>query len=367
MSNKVALCTGVTGQDGYYLTKLLLQKGYKVVGIKRRTSAPTTSRLNLLQKILSPAELINLTVEDGDITDYISIARLVRKYKPHEFYNLAAQSFVTHSFNAPIVTAQITGLGALNCLEAIKNEMRDCRFYQASSSEMFGNAAIHCANKPIANGKYEVVLDESSHMVPRSPYGAAKLFAHNMTRNYREAYKMFAVGGILFNHESPLRGEEFVTRKITRQLALIATHRAQSLSLGNLDSYRDWGHAEDFCRAMWLMLQQSAPKDYVIATGKTFSIQEFLNIAFSCIKWPTNCRLNHLVKQDPALIRPSEVDILIGNSQLARQELGWSPFYNFIDLVHSMVGNDLAINNASNLLRPIKEVEEQYLTIGSSR
>lgn len=334
---KTAIVTGINGQDGYYLTKLLLEKGYRVVGIQRRTSSSTSWRLLDLPTYEKATKEHRLIFEAGDITDFSSISRIVTAYKPNEFYNLAAQSQVWHSFKSPLSTLEITGLGAAVCLEAVRQFAPNCRFYQAGSSEQYGNSAILGKHQPQPGVVFERVLDESSPMIPRSPYGVAKLMAHTLVRNYREAYGMFAVGGILFNHESPYRGVEFVTRKITNGIADILANRASSIELGNLDSWRDWGHAEDYMRAAWLMLQQFEPVDYVIATGETHQISEFLNIAFGLVgiqDWSKYVTVNQ------EFVRPSEVDVLIGNATKARQELGWSPKHSFNDLVYQMVYAD---------------------------
>ncbi len=334
---KTAIVTGINGQDGYYLTKLLLEKGYRVVGIQRRTSSSTSWRLLDLPTYEKATKEHRLIFEAGDITDFSSISRIVTAYKPNEFYNLAAQSQVWHSFKSPLSTLEITGLGAAVCLEAVRQFAPNCRFYQAGSSEQYGNSAILGKHQPQPGVVFERVLDESSPMIPRSPYGVAKLMAHTLVRNYREAYGMFAVGGILFNHESPYRGVEFVTRKITNGIADILANRASSIELGNLDSWRDWGHAEDYMHAAWLMLQQFEPVDYVIATGETHQISEFLNIAFGLVgiqDWSKYVTVNQ------EFVRPSEVDVLIGNATKARQELGWSPKHSFNDLVYQMVYAD---------------------------
>lgn len=335
--SRTAIVSGCNGQDGYYLTKLLLEKGYRVIGIQRRTSSSTSWRLIDLPMYEEATRQHRLIFEAGDITDFSSIARIISAYKPSEFYNLAAQSQVWHSFKSPLSTLEITGLGAAVCLEAVRQFAPNCRFYQAGSSEQYGNSAIFGKGQPQKGIVFERVLDESSPMIPRSPYGVAKLMAHTLVRNYREAYGMFAVGGILFNHESPYRGVEFVTRKITCGIADILANRATTIELGNLDSWRDWGHAEDYMNAAWLMLQQSEPVDYVIATGSTHQISEFLSIAFGLVgiqDWSKYITVNQ------EFVRPSEVDVLIGNSNKARQELGWEPKHSFNDLVYQMVYSD---------------------------
>ncbi len=333
---RTAVITGIHGQDGFYLAKLLLEKGYRVVGIQRRASANTGWRLTDIpgyEEARAEGRLVN---EAGDITDLASVARVVEEYKPDEFYNLAAQSQVWHSFKSPLSTLEITGNGAAICLEAVRQWAPQCRFYQAGSSEQFGNSALFGDVDPDVFPKYHV-LDENSPMIPRSPYGVAKLTAYALVRNYREAYGMFAVGGILFNHESPYRGVEFVTRKITHGIASILAGEKDVIELGNLDAYRDWGHAEDYMRAAWMMLQQDKPTDYVIAMGQTYRIRDFLNLAFGYVgitDW------NQYVKINPKFVRPSEIDILIGNADKAIKELGWSPEHSFEDLVYSMIYQD---------------------------
>lgn len=334
---KTAIITGVNGQDGFYLTKLLLERGYKVVGVQRRTSASTAWRLVDLPNYEQASREGRFLLEAADITDPTSIARVVQQHKPDEFYNLAAQSQVWHSFKSPLSTLEITGLGCASCLEAVRQHAPKCRFYQAGSSEQFGNSAIFGKDKPEEGVVFERVLNEESPMIPRSPYGVAKLMAHALVRNYREAYGMYAVGGILFNHESPYRGLDFVTRKITDGIAAILAGEKQFIELGNLDSYRDWGHAEDYMYAAWLMLQQDHPVDYVISMGETHSIRDFLNLAFGYVgieDW------SQYVKINPEFVRPSEVDVLIGDSAKARADLRWSPKWNFQQLVREMVYRD---------------------------
>ena len=333
----VAVITGINGQDGFYLTKLLLEKGYKVIGVQRRTSASTAWRLVDLPDYDKARRESCLILEAGDITDLSSIARIIAAYKPDEFYNLAAMSQVWHSFKSPLSTLEITGMGAAICLEAVRQWAPTCKFYQAGSSEQFGNSAIFGKNQSEKGVKYEHVLNENSPMLPRSPYGVAKLMAHTFVRNYREAYGMFAVGGILFNHESPYRGVEFVTRKITHGIAMILAGEAKTIELGNLDAYRDWGHSSDYMRAAWMMLQQDEPKDYVISMGKTYRIRDFLDLAFSYVgikDWDKYVEIN------PKFVRPSEIDVLIGDSTLAHVELGWHPEHSFNDLVYSMIYHD---------------------------
>lgn len=316
---KRVLVTGITGQDGAYLAKLLLEKGYKVFGFDRRTSTITTERLSYLS-IEDQVEIL-----DGDLTDITSIIRAIGVAQPDEFYNLAAQSFVHASFNQPMLTAQVTGMGVLNCLEAIRIVDRKIRFYQASTSEMYGKI-----KKP--------VQDEETPFHPRSPYGVAKMFGHWMTVNYRESYDLFACSGILFNHESPLRGIEFVTRKVTDAVARIKLGRQKELRLGNIDARRDWGFAGDYVEAMWLMLQQEKAEDYVIATGKTTSVREMCEIAF------VHVGLNYkdYVVIDPRFYRPAEVDILLGNPAKAKAKLGWEAKTNLEKLIVMMVEADMA-------------------------
>jgi GDPmannose 4,6-dehydratase len=317
--NKTALITGVTGQDGSTLADLLLEKGYKVVGVARRVSADRSWRIKHL------AATPNFILEAGDITDSGSITRLVKKYKPDEFYNLAAQSFVKASWDEPYHTSLVTGLGVLVCLEAIRNESKQTRFYQASSSEMFGRVQ-------------ETPQTETTRFYPRSPYGCAKVFGFEITRNFRESYGIHASNGILFNHEGPRRGLEFVTRKITDGAARIKLGLADSLALGNLDAKRDWGHAADYMKAAWLMLQQDKPDDYVVATGEAHSIRDLLEVAFSRL----GLNWQDYVTQDPRFMRPAEVDILLGDSSKARMVLGWQPEYSFKDLIEDMVEHDFA-------------------------
>lgn len=316
--SKSAIITGITGQDGAYLSQLLLEKGYKVYGIIRRTSTVSTERLQYLS-IADRVELI-----DGDLIDMSSIIRAIQKAQPDEFYNLGAQSFVRTSFNQPFLTANVTGLGVLNCLEAIRLTSPKIRFYQASTSEMYGKI-----KKPVQN--------EETPFHPRSPYGIAKLFGHWITVNYRESYDMYAVSGILFNHESPLRGIEFVTRKVTDAVARIKLGKQKELRLGNIDAKRDWGFAGDYVEAIWLMLQQDAPEDYVVATGRTTTVREMCKIAFEHVGLDYE---DHIVI-DPKFYRPAEVDVLIGDPAKANAKLGWEPKTNIEDLITMMVDADL--------------------------
>ncbi|MCY0870672.1 MAG: GDP-mannose 4,6-dehydratase [Firmicutes bacterium] len=316
---KTALVTGITGQDGAYLSKLLIEEGYTVVGTYRRASGLDIWRLRYL------GIEDKITLESMDLEDLSNQIRVLKRYKPSEVYNLAAQSFVAVSFEQPLLTGSVTGLGAANLLEAIRLVDPSIRFYQASTSEMFGKVR-------------EVPQSELTPFYPRSPYGVAKLYAHWMTVNYREAYNMFSCSGILFNHESPLRGIEFVTRKITDGVARIRTGVADCLTLGNLEAKRDWGFAGDYVRAMWLMLQQDEPNDYVIATGQTRSVRDFVELAFLAAgieNWENYIRL------DERFVRPSEVDLLLGDAQKANNALSWSPTMELEDLVKLMVDADL--------------------------
>jgi GDPmannose 4,6-dehydratase len=313
-----AIITGITGQDGSYLSDILLEKGYKVVGLSRRRSGGGDGRIKHLQ------ENPNFVLEFGDVTDSGSLHRVIEKYGPNEFYNLAAQSFVGLSWSEPVHTANATAIGVLNCLEAIRNVKKDTKFYQASSSEMFGKVV-------------ETPQSETTPFHPRSPYGVAKVFGYWITRNYRESYGMFATNGILFNHESPRRGTEFVTKKITKAAAQIYISTGGKLSLGNLDSVRDWGHARDYMEAAYLMLQQKEPDDFVISTGVGHTIKDLLDTAFGYL----NLDWRKYVVQDPQFMRPAEVDLLLGDSTKAREKLGWKPKYNFKSLIEEMVDKDL--------------------------
>ncbi len=319
MEKKRALITGITGQDGSYLAEFLLEKGYEVIGMVRRTSTINFERIRHIQD--------RITLVQGDLLDQSSlIDNLLREYRPHEVYNLAAQSFVPTSFKQPVLTGEFTALGVTRLLEAIRLVDPTIRFYQASSSEMFGKVK-------------EVPQNENTPFHPRSPYGVAKVYAHWITVNYRESYGMFAVSGICFNHESPRRGLEFVTRKITYTAAKIKLGLAHELRLGNLEARRDWGYAPDYVRAMWLMLQQDEPEDYVIATGETHSVREFVELAFDYLglDW------KKYVVVDPALYRPADVDLLVGDATKARTKLGWAPSVTFEQLVKIMVDADLEL------------------------
>jgi len=321
---KKALITGITGQDGSYLAELLLAKGYEVHGIIRRASTFNTGRIDHLYK--DPhVNGVHLFLHYGDIADSTNLIKLLYRIQPEEIYHLAAQSHVRVSFDIPEYTGDVTGLGTVRILEAIRETGVKSRFYQASSSEMFGKVA-------------EVPQRETTPFHPRSPYAAAKVYAYWATVNYRESYDMFACNGILFNHESPRRGETFVTRKITRAVAHIKAGLQDKLFLGNLDAKRDWGYAKEYVEAMWLMLQQEKPDDYVIATGETHSVEEFLAEAFSCV----DLDWRQYVKIDPKYLRPAEVDLLIGDASKARAALGWQPTVTFKELVRLMVDADMA-------------------------
>ncbi|KAA5610195.1 GDP-mannose 4,6-dehydratase [Rhodovastum atsumiense] len=316
-----ALITGITGQDGAYLAKLLLDHGYAVHGLLRRSASADVigERLRWL------GVLDQVTLHDGDLIDLSSAIRIIQTVRPDEVYNLGAQSFVHASWQQPLLTGTVTGLGAATMLEAVRLERPQARFYQASSSEMFGKIQQQRQN-------------EQTPFYPRSPYAAAKLYAHWMTVNYRESFGLHASSGILFNHESPLRGIEFVTRKITDGVARIKLGLARELKLGNLEAMRDWGHARDYVRAMWLMLQQDRPDDYVIATGRTTRIADFCAMAFGHVglDW------REFVHTDPALLRPAEVDILLGDPTKARERLGWTATTSLEEMVAEMVEADLA-------------------------
>lgn len=322
---KIALVTGVTGQDGSYLSDLLLEKEYKVVGLHRRSSTNNTVRISHL--LHNP----NFLLEEFDLTDPSGCNRIIDHYQPHEFYNLGAQSHVGTSFKQPSTTIEINTTGVVNVLESIRNLSPHTKFYQASTSEMFGrNYTVKDNTK---------VQDENTAMLPQSPYGVAKLASHHMVQIYRSAYNLFSCSGILFNHESPRRGENFVTRKITKYIGRVVRGETnERLSLGNLDAFRDWGHAKDYVRAMWLMLQRDTPQDYVIATGSTYSVRDFLNLAFGSV----NLDPKDYVNIDPDLFRPAEVDYLKGDSSKARNELGWNNDISFKDLVTDMIQNDIA-------------------------
>ena len=317
---KKALITGVTGQDGAYLSQLLLDKDYQVHGLVRRSSTADVNDVRL--RWLGIADRIHFV--DGDLSDLSSLLRILREIKPDEVYNLAAQSFVKTSWQQPLLTGNVTGIGCVNVLEAVRIEKPDARFYQASSSEMYGLIQ-------------EPMQSETTPFYPRSPYAAAKLYAHWMTVNYRESFGLHASSGILFNHESPLRGIEFVTRKVTDAVARIKLGLARELRLGNIDAKRDWGHARDYVLAMWMMLQRDVADDYVVATGRTVTVREMCEIAFAHVGLPI---ADHLVI-DPALFRPAEVDVLLGNPAKAREKLGWQATTSLETLIREMVDADL--------------------------
>lgn len=321
-SKKRALITGVTGQDGSYLAEFLLTKGYDVVGMVRRSSTVTFERIRHIQN--------QITLVQADLSDEVSLINMLREHRPSEIYNLAAQSFVQTSFSQPVFTGEVTGLGVTRMLDAIRIVDPDIRFYQASSSEMFGKVV-------------EVPQRETTPLYPRSPYGVAKVYGHWITVNYRESYNMFACSGILFNHESPRRGLEFVTRKISHAVARIKLGLDSELRLGNLESQRDWGFAGDYVKAMWLMLQQETPDDYVVSTGQTHSVRRFCELAFGHVGLDYQ---NHVVL-DERFMRPAEVDLLIGDPTKAQSVLGWNVETSFEELVAMMVDADVkALNDA---------------------
>lgn len=344
---KKALITGITGQDGSYLAELLLEKGYEVHGIIRRASTFNTSRIDHLYK--DPhVNGVKLFLHYGDLSDSSNISRLLAKIKPNEIYNLGAQSHVRVSFDTPEYTADVVGLGALRILDAIRESGIKTKFYQASSSEMFGKAL-------------EIPLKETTPFYPRSPYGCAKVFAYWITRNYRDSYGMFACNGILFNHESERRGETFVTRKITRGLARIKLGKEEKLFLGNLDAKRDWGYAKDYVLGMWMMLQQKKSDDYILATNETHTVREFVEKSAEClgfkIKWEGSGVKEKGVDQktgktiieiDPRYFRPSEVDVLQGDYSKAKKILGWEPKVKFNKLVELMTKSDYEEEKSSN-------------------
>ena len=316
MAKQRALITGITGQDGSYLAELLLSKGYEVLGMVRRSSTVTFERIAHIQD--------DVNIVQGDLLDQVSLIELLREHEPQEVYNLAAQSFVPTSFNQPVMTGEVTALGVTRLLDAIRIVNPEIRFYQASSSEMFGKVV-------------EVPQTEATPFYPRSPYGVAKLYGHWITINYRESYDLHASSGILFNHESPRRGHEFVTRKISHAVARIKLGMQSELRLGNLDAQRDWGFAGDYVKAMWLMLQQDRPDDYVVSTDETHSVREFCEIAFGHV----DLNWEDYVVVDEKFFRPAEVDLLIGSSKKAASQLGWSPQTTFQDLVTMMVSADV--------------------------
>jgi GDPmannose 4,6-dehydratase len=323
--SKTALITGVTGQDGSYLADFLLSQGYQVVGMVRRSSTVTFDRIRHIQD--------EIEIVQGDLLDLTSLVDILRECKPNEVYNLAAQSFVPTSWKQPVLTGEFTALGVTRMLEAVRMVDPAIRFYQASSSEMFGKVQ-------------EIPQTEKTPFYPRSPYGVAKVYGHWITVNYRESYNLFACSGILFNHESPRRGLEFVTRKVTHTVAKIKLGLAKELRLGNLDSKRDWGYAPDYVRAMWLMLKQDHPDDYVVATGETHSVRELCEVAFAHV----DLDWQKYVVVDPAFIRPAEVDRLIGDASKAGRVLGWEPSVTFRQLIELMVDADLeALQNGARV------------------
>jgi len=316
---KRALITGINGMDGSHLGDFLLEKGYEVYGMERRTSSPNRTNTKHLEG--------KITFLHGDLTDQNSLVRCLRESNPHEVYNLAAQSFVGESWNTPEQTGDVNGLGTLRMLEAIREYGKEVKYYQASTSEMFGRMVENPAN-------------ENTPFYPRSPYGVAKLYGHWITKNYRESYDVFACSGILFNHESERRGIEFVTRKITNGVARIFSGLQDHITLGNLDSKRDWGYSPDYVECMWLMMQQDNPDDYVVATGKAHTIREFLDYSFRHIgitDW------SDYIKRDPRYMRPAEVDVLCGDATKAKKELGWTPKTPFDEMVSKMVANDIKL------------------------
>ncbi len=325
-----ALITGITGQDGYYLSKFLLEKDYEVHGTIRRSSTFNTSRIDSLIAEYEGTEKFKLYY--SDLIDSSSLTNLISLIQPDEIYNLAAQSHVAVSFKNPVYTSQ-TGLGTLNILEAVKNSNKNIKYYQASSSEMYG-------------GANEEKLDEESVFDPKSPYAASKVFAHNMTKIYRESYGLFCVNGILFNHESPLRGETFVTRKISRAVGRIFNEIQKSLTLGNLSASRDWGFAGDYVEGMWLMMQYEQPDDWVLSTGETHTVEEFVEIAFSA----ANLEWSDYVKTDEKFYRPNEVNYLLGDSTKAKTKLNWNPKVSFNELVNMMVESDIKLAEQEKLL-----------------
>ena len=326
-----AFITGITGQDGYYLAKLLLGKGYKVHGAIRRSSTFNTSRIEEL--ISEHSENGDLQLYYSDLLDSSSLNNLINKIKPDEVYNLAAQSHVAVSFQNPVFTSQTGTLGSISILEALRSVDYNIKYYQASSSEMYGGASKES-------------LNEDSPFDPKSPYAASKVFAHNITKIYRESYDLFAVNGILFNHESPYRGETFVTRKITRAVGRIALNLQSKLTLGNLDASRDWGFAGDYVKAMWQIMQYEKPEDWVIATGETYSVNEFVKEAFSLI----NLESDSYIETSEKYFRPNEVNYLLGNSSKAKKDLNWEPQTDFKDLVQMMVQSDIEIAKSEKLL-----------------
>jgi GDPmannose 4,6-dehydratase len=319
---KTALITGITGQDGSYLAEFLLQKGYQVVGMVRRTSTTNFDRIRDIQD--------KIVLAQGDLLDQVSLVDIMKEHKPDEIYNLAAQSFVPASWRQPVLTGEFTALGVTRMLDAMRMVVPEARFYQASSSEMFGKVR-------------QVPQNEETPFYPRSPYGVAKVYGHWITVNYRESYGLFACSGILFNHESPRRGLEFVTRKVTHAATRIKRGLADRLPMGNLDAERDWGYAGDYVKAMWLMLQEDEPEDFVVATGKTHSVRQLLEVAFGLL----GLDYHDHVEVDERYLRPADVDQLVGDATKARKELGWSPEVKFDELVEMMVEYDLSLLESS--------------------
>jgi GDPmannose 4,6-dehydratase len=316
MTSRKALVTGITGQDGSYLAEFLLKQGYQVIGMVRRSSTVTFQRIEHIQD--------DITMVSGDLMDQASLIDILEKHRPNEVYNLAAQSFVQTSWEQPVFTGEVTGLGVTRLLDAVRLVNPEIRFYQASTSEMFGKVR-------------EIPQNENTPFYPRSPYGVAKVYGHWITVNYRESYGLYACSGICFNHESPRRGHEFVTRKIVRGAARIKSGLDKELRLGNLDSQRDWGFAGDFVRGMWLMLQQDEPEDYILATGQTHTVRRFVELAFESVglNW-----VDYVV-QDPRFMRPADVDLLVGDPSKARQKLGWEATMTFEELIRLMVESEL--------------------------
>jgi GDPmannose 4,6-dehydratase len=319
MTTHRALITGITGQDGSYLAEFLLEKGYDVIGMVRRSSTINFERINHIQD--------RLTLVSGDLLDQASMIDILEQHRPDEVYNLAAQSFVQTSWSQPVFTGETTALGVTRMLDAIRLVDPGIRFYQASTSEMFGKV-------------HEVPQNENTPFYPRSPYGVAKVYGHWITVNYRESYGLYAVSGICFNHESPRRGHEFVTRKIVRAAARIKLGLDHELHLGNLDAKRDWGYTPDFVRGMWMMLQPDQPENYVLATGRTHTVQRFLELAFQAV----DLDYQQFVVQDPMLMRPADVDLLVGDASKAREKLGWEPSITFEEMVKLLVEAELEAN-----------------------
>jgi GDPmannose 4,6-dehydratase len=360
-NNKVALITGVTGQDGAYLSEFLLDKGYEVHGIKRRSSSFNTDRVDHLYQDPHESDP-KFVLHYGDLADSMSLVRIIQKIKPDEIYNLGAQSHVAVSFESPEYTADIVGLGALRMLEAIRilGLEKKTRYYQASSSELYGEVK-------------EIPQKETTPFYPRSPYAVSKLFAYWITVNYREAYGIFACNGILFNHESPVRGETFVTRKITRALSRISLGLQDTLYLGNLDAKRDWGHARDYVEMQWLMLQQDEPDDFCIATGLQYSVRDFINFAWGylgkTVRWKGDGvnekgfddeTGNLIVEVDPHYFRPSEVETLLGDPSKAKEKLGWEPKTTLKELVSEMMANDINIAKRDKLVKDYGHKASDY-------